>query len=210
VDDVALNREILIMHLGDAARRVDEAADGLAALTLFKQCCYDAVLLDIEMPGLDGYGTLNEMRTWEREQRFPLTPVVAITSSDFPEDEQRILAAGATAYLLKPVKRQELMTALQLHCSAEPTSHPMASLLPRFFACACVMLDEMAALEDPEAISKKLHQMRGMIAVYGFADFAERLMDISKTTRQGEIPGPVVFEQLRKELQTLKIAHSKP
>jgi CheY-like chemotaxis protein len=208
---VALNREIFVMHLEDAVRHIDEAADGRAALTLFKQHFYDAVLLDIEMPGLDGYDTLKEMRTWEREQRFPPTPVVAITSSDFPEDEQRILAAGATAYLAKPLKRQELMTALHLHCTVEPTGHPMGRLLPRFFACAGVMLDEMASLKDLEAISKKLHQMRGMLSVYGFADFAEHLKLIHLDVQGGKIPPATEFELLRNELQRLEtVAQTQP
>lgn len=205
MDDVALNREILVVHLGNAIRHVDEAGDGWAALTLFKRHRFNAVLLDIEMPGLDGYGTLNKMRLWEQELQLPQTPVVAITSSDFPGDEQRILAAGATAYLIKPVKQRELLAALQLHCSIEPNPHPMASLLPRFFAYAGVMLDELDGLEDPEAISQKLHQLRGMIAVYGFADFAERLRDMNILAKRGERPEQAVFEELRKELRRLEI-----
>ena len=161
------------------------------------------------MPGLDGYDTLKEMRAWERERCLPLTPVVAITSSDFPEDEQRILAAGATAYLAKPVKPQELMMALHLHCIVESSSHPMANLLPRFFSYAGVMLDELTGLEDPVAISKKLHQLRGMIAVYGFVEFAERLKLMHLGVQRGEIPRPAEFEQLREELQNLKVTPQK-
>jgi len=206
VDDVALNREVFIMHLGETVRHIDEAADGWAALRLFKLHCYDAVLLDIEMPGLDGYGTMNEIRIWEREQRLPPTPVVAVTSSDFPEDEQRILAAGASAYLVKPLKQQALMAALQLHCIKEPSAHPLASLLPRFFAYAGVMLDELADLKDPEAISKKLHQLRGMIAVYGFVELAERLKQMHLGVQRGEMPRPVELEQLRIDLRQLEMA----
>lgn len=210
VDDVALNREILIMHLGDAVRHIDEAADGWAALTRFKLCHYDAVLLDIEMPGLDGYDTLKELRTWERERQLPLTPVVAITSSDFLEDEPRILAAGATAYLAKPVKQQELLAALQLHCITEPHAHPMGNLLPRFFASAGDMLDEIASSADPESILKKLHQLRGMVAVYGFPEFADRLKLVHLGVQRGEMPGATMLDQLHKELQRLQAASSKP
>lgn len=208
VDDVALNREILITQLGDAVLHVDEAADGRAALTRFKLCCYDAILLDIEMPGLDGYGTLKELRTWERERQLPLTPVVAITSSDFPEDEQRIMDAGASAYLVKPVKPKELMTALQLHCIDGQTLHPMESLLPRFFTSAGAMLEELSELKDLEAISKKLHQLRGMIAVYGFLEFAELLKQMHLRVKQGEKPRSAEFEQLRIELQRLNVTPS--
>lgn len=204
VDDVELNREIFIMHLGNAVRHVDQAADGWEALALFKEHGYDAVLLDIEMPGLDGYETLKEMRAWEREQHLPSTPVVTITSSDFPEDEPRIMAAGASAYLKKPLKQQELMAALQLNCAVEPAAHPMASLLPRFFVVAHDTLGELTGLQDPEFVSKTLHQLRGMIAIYGFADFAERLRVINMATKRGEMLEPTVLEQLRKELRDLE------
>lgn len=204
VDDVALNREIFIMLLGDAAAHVDEAADGWAALALFKRHRYDAVLLDIEMPGLDGYGVMEGVRLWEREQGLPPTPLVAVTSSDFPGDEQRILAAGASAYLTKPLNQQELMAALQLHCARAPGAHPMAGLLPSFFSCAGAMLDELAGLEDPAAVSKILHQLRGMVAVFGFAEFAERLRGMNMTAQQGGMPDLAVLEQLRGELRDLE------
>ena len=205
VDDVALNREIFTVHLGDAVRCVDEAVDGWDALMQFKLRHYDAILLDIEMPGLDGYDTLKELRAWEQERQLPLTPVVAVTASDFPEDEQRILAAGFSAYLLKPIKRQKLLSTLQVHCTVDPSQHPMASLLPKFFSYADVMLDELAGLQDIEAISKNLHKLRGMIAVYGFLEFAERLKQVHLRVKLGERPMSAEFEKLRMELQGLAV-----
>jgi len=209
VDDVELNREIFRTHLEGAFRHIDEAADGLAALALFKQQRYDAVLMDMEMPILDGYDAMKAMRAWEREQQLPRTLILAVTSSDFPEDEQRILAAGATAYLAKPVKQQALLTALHLHQTVEPASHPMANLLPRVFAYATAMLDDIAGLDNPEAVSKGLHQLRGMIAVYGFVDFAERLKQIHTAAQQGKMPEKTVLDRLHKELLDLKVAFSK-
>ena len=209
VDDVALIREILIMFLAPVVRHADEAGDGAAAVELFKLHRYDAVLMDIEMPGVDGYVAMSGMRAWERERQLPQTLILAITSSDFPEDEQRIMAAGATAYLVKPVKQQELMTALRLHQSPEPTRHPMANLLPKMFSYATTMLDEIAVLDDTEAISRSLHQMRGMIAVYGFTDFAERLRQIHLAVQQGQIPEADTLTGLRKELLRLEEGNRK-
>lgn len=205
VDDVALNREIFIMQMGSAARHADEAGDGAEALELFKRQRYDAVLMDIEMPGMDGYGAMIGMRAWEREHRLPPTPILAITSSDFPEDEQRIMAAGATAYLVKPVKPQDLMTALRLHRHPEPAHHPMAHLLPRMFSYAAAMLDDIAALDDAEAISRSLHQLRGMIAVYGYADFAENLREVHLAVQQGKTPDAATYARLRQELLRLEV-----
>lgn len=206
VDDVELNREMFRMHLAYAAQHIDEAADGLAALDLFKQHRYDVVLLDIEMPGLDGYDTMAEMRKWERERQLPGTPILAVTSSDFPGDMQRILDAGASAYLAKPLKQKDLMKALQLLQPVEPAPHPLTNLFPKMFAYADTMLDELEIADEPEAVSKKLHQLRGMMAVYGYEDFAQRVKQIHTTMQQEGRPKKRVFDQLRKELNDLKIA----
>lgn len=206
VDDVELNRDIFRMHLECAAQHIDDAADGMAALDLFKQYRYDAVLLDIEMPGLDGYGTMAEMRSWEQAQKLPRTLILAVTSSDFPEDKQRILDAGANAYLAKPLKQKDLMKTLQLLQPVEPEKHPLANLFPKMFAYADTMLDEIETFDDLEAVSGKLHQLRGMMAVYGFEDFAERLKQIHFTMQQEGMPKKALFELLRKELRGLEIA----
>ncbi|MDP2829285.1 MAG: response regulator [Sulfuricellaceae bacterium] len=206
VDDVDVNRELFKMHLACAAQHIDEAADGFAALDLFKQRRYDAVLLDIEMPGLDGYETLVEMRKWEQAQALPMTLILAVTSSDFPGDEQRIMGAGATAYLVKPLKQRDLMKALELFQPAELTPHPLANLFPRMFAHADTMLDELEACDEPDAVSKKLHQLRGMMAVYGFEDFAEHLKQIHFMMQHEGILKKTVFDQLRNELHDLKMS----
>ena len=206
VDDVELNRDIFRIHLECAAQNIDEAADGFAALNLFKRYRYDAVLLDIEMPGLDGYDTMAGMRKWEQEQRLPRALILAVTSSDFPGDRQRILDAGASAYLAKPLKQKDLMKALQLLQPAKPAPHPLANLFPKMFAYADTMLRELETSGEPEAVSRKLHQLRGMMAVYGFEDFAERLRQIHAGMQQEGMPKKTVFEQLRKELHDLKIA----
>jgi len=206
VDDVELNREIFRIHLEGATQHIDEAADGFAALDLFKQYRYDAVLLDIEMPKLNGYETMDEMRKWEQEQQLPRTLILAVTSSDFPKDKQRILDAGASAYIAKPLKQKDLWATLHLLQSAEPAQHPMRNLFPKMFACADTMLDEMEACDNPEAVSAKLHQFRGMMAVYGFEDFAEHLKRIHAAMQHEGMPGKPVLEQLRKELLTLKTA----
>lgn len=206
VDDVSINRDVLRNLIEASVRQFDEAADGLEALELFKRHRYDAILLDIEMPRLDGYDTLRAMRAWERQHKLPASLVLAITTSDFPEDEQRAMAAGATAYLAKPVKKQELFLALHIHQAVPPASHPMAGLFSKLFAYAGKALDEIEA-EDPgnlEAISKKIHELRGAMATYGFEDFAGRLKLIQLESQGGGFPSPSMFDELRNELQRLQ------
>lgn len=207
VDDVEVNRDLFRLHLEGVALLVDEAADGFAALELFKQHRYDAVLLDIEMPVLDGYGAMAGMREWEQAQALPGTLILAVTSSDFPGDAQRILDFGASACLAKPLKRKELMKVLAL---CQPDGHgetspcPLANLFPSVFAHADAMLDELESCVDPDVASKKLHQLRGMMAVYGFVEFSEHLRQIhAMMPNRKEVLDQAVFDRLRHELQEL-------
>ncbi len=203
VDDDELTRDILRSQLGMAAASVDEASDGWAALALFEQRRYDAVLLDNQMPGLDGCQTVKAMRSWEDAHRLARTLVLVITSSDLPGDERRILDAGATAYLVKPIKNRELMSALGCRYSVEAAPHPMARLLPRFFCHVDEMLGEIEAGKDRDIVAKRLHQLRGMVAVYGFVDFAGELKQLETRVQQGEMPAHAVFEPLRASLRSL-------
>jgi CheY-like chemotaxis protein len=206
VDDVSINREILRSFLETSVRRMDEAADGFEALELFKQNRYDAILLDIEMPRLDGYATLRAMRAWEGERKLSPALILAITTSDCPEDEQRAQASGATAYLAKPVKKRNLLRLLHIHHEAPQAAHPMASLFPKLFVYAGNALDEIEAdgHADLEGFLKRLHELRGAMATYGFEDFSDRLKLMQMMALEGKHPGPAAFDELRRELRRLQ------
>jgi CheY-like chemotaxis protein len=98
-DDRASSRELLRLVLERAGYAVIEAEDGHQALDRARSECPDLVLLDLQMPGLDGYGVLAALRS---EARFENVPVLALTASAMRGDRERILAAGFTDYLAKP------------------------------------------------------------------------------------------------------------
>ncbi len=98
-DDRASSRELLRLILVRAGYDVIEAEDGLAALEQARAGHPDLILLDLQMPGLDGYGALAELR---REDRFRTLPILALTASAMRGDREKILAAGFTEYLSKP------------------------------------------------------------------------------------------------------------
>lgn len=98
-DDRPSSRELLRLVLERAGYDVVEAEDGEQALMRVREGNPDLVLLDLQMPGLDGYGALAEMRA---EERFAQLPVLALTASAMRGDRERILEAGFTDYLAKP------------------------------------------------------------------------------------------------------------
>lgn len=98
-DDRASSRELLRLVLERAGYAVAEAEDGQEAVDRARELNPDLILLDLQMPRLDGYGVLAELR---REERFAALPILALTASAMRGDREKILGAGFTDYLAKP------------------------------------------------------------------------------------------------------------
>ena len=98
-DDRASSRELLRLVLERAGYEVLEAEDGRQAVERAREAIPDLILLDLQMPQLDGYGVLTELR---REERFATIPMLALTASAMRGDREKILQAGFTDYLSKP------------------------------------------------------------------------------------------------------------
>ena len=90
-----------------------EAEDGAQAVALLEQQHVDLVLMDIQMPVMDGYAATRALRERESRLRLPRLPIVALTANAFDEDAAHCLAAGMDAHLAKPYSRQQLLALLR-------------------------------------------------------------------------------------------------
>ena len=122
VEDNAVNQKVLTAVLSRIGYAVDLAANGEQALQHLARGSYDAVLMDCQMPVMDGYAATAELR--RREGTGRRTPVIALTASAMAEDRDRCLAAGMDDYLSKPVNMQNLAAALAHWLPAGATVHP--------------------------------------------------------------------------------------
>ena len=104
-DDRPSSRELLRTVLERAGYRVLEAEDGERALAQARSGLPDLILLDLQMPELDGFGVLAELRA---DPRFRDLPIVALTASAMRGDREKILEAGFTDYLAKPASPETL------------------------------------------------------------------------------------------------------
>jgi CheY-like chemotaxis protein len=109
VDDRASSREILRIALESGGYSVCEAGDGLDAVRIARQMEPDLILLDLQMPVLDGFGALKQLRA---DPRFASLPIVAVTANAMEGDREKALSAGFTGYLSKPVTLAALRAAL--------------------------------------------------------------------------------------------------
>lgn len=86
--------------------------NGLLALEKVKTKPYDLVLMDIQMPVLDGYAATKAIRQWELEQHHAPIPIVALTAYALSEDAEKSLAAGCAAHLSKPIQKADLLAVI--------------------------------------------------------------------------------------------------
>ena len=107
VDDDRASLDLISAYLTGAAARVVLARDGVEALDLVRRTTPAAVVLDIRLPRLDGWEVLAELK------RDPATAAIPVVVASVVDERPRGLALGAAEYLLKPVRRDDLVDALQ-------------------------------------------------------------------------------------------------
>jgi two-component system sensor histidine kinase/response regulator len=111
-DDSPDNRLLIRAYLKKTPYVLTEAEDGQIAVERFAAGSYDLVLMDIQMPILDGYGAVRAIRKWEFESRRTPTPIIALTASVLEEDVRRAMQAGCEMHISKPVKKPTLLDAI--------------------------------------------------------------------------------------------------
>jgi two-component system, sensor histidine kinase and response regulator len=112
VEDAENNRLLIRSYLKETPFVLDEARNGQIAVEKYRKNVYDLVLMDMQMPVMDGYTATREIRRWERETGSKPTPVLALTAHAFNDDIERSLNAGCSAHLIKPIRKAVLLEAI--------------------------------------------------------------------------------------------------
>ena len=187
VEDSPDNRTITVAYVEDTPYRIDVAENGSIACRMFKAGHYDLVLMDRQMPVMDGLTATREIRAWEQANDKVPTPIIALTASALKGDREMCLAAGCTAFLTKPIKQEVLLQAIKEHAiigvvslkeedswlAAIPvhTNHRFAARIPAYLQncrqSGFAMLDALDRV-DFETLKNLGHQMRGSGGMYGF------------------------------------------
>jgi signal transduction histidine kinase/DNA-binding response OmpR family regulator/HPt (histidine-containing phosphotransfer) domain-containing protein len=113
VDDNAINREVALAMLERVDCRVAVAADGAAAVSQARGRRFDAILMDCQMPGMDGYDATRAIRRDEAASGARPSTIVALTANVMSRDRERCLAAGMNEFLSKPFAQDQLVAVLR-------------------------------------------------------------------------------------------------
>jgi signal transduction histidine kinase/CheY-like chemotaxis protein len=113
VEDDPINRSFIETTLSGFGLTVMPTEDGRQCLDVITQgVALDVVIMDVQLPVLNGYDATRRIRQWEREQQRPRLPIIALTANVFEDDRRRCLESGMDDYLSKPVKLNELFKVL--------------------------------------------------------------------------------------------------
>ncbi|CAE6893253.1 Histidine kinase [Ectopseudomonas oleovorans] len=117
-EDNSISTKVIRGMLGKLNLQPDTASNGEEALSAMKAQPYDLVLMDCEMPVLDGFSATEQLRAWEQSEQRPRTPVVALTAHILNEHKERARAVGMDGHMSKPVELSQLRDLIE-HWIAE-------------------------------------------------------------------------------------------
>ncbi|MGV3722963.1 MAG: response regulator [Actinomycetota bacterium] len=111
-EDSADNQLLIQAYLKRHPYRIDLAGNGQEALQRYQDARYDLVLMDVQMPEMDGYTATRAIRAWERVSGRAATPILALTANAMQDDVLKSESAGCTAHLTKPINKSRLLEAI--------------------------------------------------------------------------------------------------
>jgi PAS domain S-box-containing protein len=216
-EDFLDNRRMMEFYFKTTPHRLETAVNGQEAVEMFIKGSYDMVLMDVQMPVMDGYAATQAIRTWERKQGLKPVPILALTANALQSEARRSLEAGCTAHLTKPIRKAGLLEAIQLYVQTAATrdqspspssvdrvvlevSEEFETLMPGFLENRrqeLVQLTEALAERDFEMIREIGHGLKGAGGTYGL----EAISGYGRTLEQAAIQ----YDEggVRKELYAL-------
>ena len=225
-DDSEDNVFLIEAYLRNSGCTIEVAENGSVAVEKFQAANYDVVLMDLQMPVMDGYEATQAIRAWEREHNAKPVPILALSAYALQNEIDRSREAGCTAYLTKPIRRQTLLDALEKYSGSllgyenrpQPVQPLKSSVDERLRAIIPGYLKArrndvsniLSALEAGgyERIRSIGHKMRGSGAGYGFPELTAVGEQIELAAgRRDEQKIREQVEQLSKTLDSIHRFH---
>ena len=156
VEDNAINQEIALAMLEDSGYEATPADNGRRALALWQQQPFDVILMDCQMPEMDGFEATRRLRRMETEQGRGRTPVIALTANAILGDRELCLDAGMDDYLAKPYTRAALLDVLARWrpSSSAPAKVEMAAMAETPVPAETAAILDAAALQNLRAMRR--------------------------------------------------------
>lgn len=209
VEDSPDNRLLINFYLKNTPYQITEAENGSLAVEAFRknQGCFDLILMDIQMPVMDGYTATRRIRSLEKEMDWEPSAITALTASVLDESIYKSYEAGCDAHLKKPIKKDTLLKAILEHTANRPLKQglehesaqdykravetELADLIPTYLENRTKDLETLQqALRDCDFDTMRLlgHRMKGSGAGYGFSMITKIGAALEADARQRDLP----------------------
>jgi len=207
-EDSPDNCTITLAYLEGTPYTVDVAENGASAFEMFRAAKYDLVLMDRQMPVMDGLEATRIIRAWEDLNGRNPTPIIALTASALKGDREMCMAAGCTAFLTKPIRQVVLLQAIREHTTnvavapgsdgASPSirstlsAERLALQSPRYLANCRENAEKMQValdLHDLETVATLGHNLAGSGASFGYPAISAIGAIIQTTAEIGDKSG---------------------
>jgi PAS domain S-box-containing protein len=216
VEDNLVNQKLALRLLQKRDHSVTVAANGKEALALLDQNVFDLILMDVQMPEMDGFQATAAIRRRERGTARRL-PILAMTAYAMKGDQERCLAAGMDGYISKPVRVQELYDAIERLASDAPSPRPpqacreeesvdwassleyvggdrqlLKDLMEVFLQTCPEWLEEVRtglARQDAAQVQRAAHKLKGTLGNFGAQVAFDAALQIELQCRTGSLQG---------------------
>lgn len=210
VDDEEMSRSLITLLLGKLNADSMAVAGGEEAVKAVQEGVYDLVLLDLAMPKLDGFGTLEALR-----QAGYQGTVVALTALDGPDQQEQCLAVGFDGFVAKPVTRDKLERELQ-SLNQEPMYSALADdpslteLISKFVADLRPSSNAMQIalrIQDWEALAQRVRSLKANAGGLGFDSIADKAQQLEKALHEDADP-QTLARQIRELVSLCSLARA--
>jgi PAS domain S-box-containing protein len=231
-EDNAMNQKVALRLLERLGYRADVASNGLEALTAIERKPYDVVLMDVQMPELDGLDASRRIcEQWPPESR---PHIIAMTANALPEDREACFSAGMSDYVAKPIRAEELAAALKrvqplrnldagageseiaLEAAALQNLRDLGGVeflgevVDVFLADAPALITSLRSSlerEDTEELRRAAHTLKSNGSTLGAALFATRCRAVEQQAKDGRLDGvSQLVDEIEQEYGTLQEA----
>ncbi len=231
-EDNAMNRKVILGLLGKRGHHVVAVDDGTLAVAALERDTFDLVLMDVQMPGMNGLDATAAIRAREAAHDMPRVPIVALTAHAMAGDRERCLAAGMDGYVPKPVDADELFAAIER--IGRPRATPRVpdgarvvdrdAMLRRVGGDAELLLEMVASFNDESArliasirdgiaradaagIERAAHSLKGALATLAAGPASNAALVLERLGRAGDLTGAgAAYAVLERELAAVRRA----
>ena len=230
VEDNAVNRRVAVRMLESCGHRATVVADGCEAVAVAVDGSFDLILMDVQMPVMNGFEAAGHIRARERQRGSRHVPIVAMTAHAMKGDRERCVAAGMDDYIAKPLKKGDLMATIErtlrifAEASNERTAIPtfdantvlsemdgdpalLAEIVDLFLQDCPARLNEIedaVRRNDPCALAAAAHNLKGSAGNFGARPTVALLEELENMGRTGDMSrAGAILESLKRETRSL-------